>query len=109
MGNAAAPNIANLAHVLHLLRYGVDPSVRPSPAIIVPLEHTLDSFLSTLQSARLHPTEPVPLPPLEPITAAGIPTTVAAYHDAERLTCERRRLLGGFLADGGWPITEEAT
>ena len=102
--SAAAPNLTNLTHALHLLRHGVAPDVRPAPAVLVPLERTLDAFLSTLRRAHLDPHQPLPLPGLAPLTAAGIPTVApAVYAAADEATCRRRALLAGFLIDDGWP------
>lgn len=108
--SAAAPNLTNLAQALHLLRHGVAPEVRPAPAVLVPLERTLDAFLSTLRRAHLDPAEPLPLPALAPLTEAGIPTvTSAAYTDADEPTRRRRALLAGFLTDDGWPRDQQTT
>lgn len=108
--SAAAPNLTNLTQALHLLRHGVAPEVRPAPAVLIPLERTLDAFLSTLRRAHLDPAEPLRPPALAPVTAAGIPTVGAAvYADGEEPTHHRRALLAGFLADDGWPAHQEST
>lgn len=108
--SAAAPNLTNLTQALHLLRHGVAPEVRPAPAVLVPLERTLDAFLSTLRSAHLDPAEPLPLPALTPLADAGIPTVGATlYVGAEEPTHDCRALLAGFLADDGWPAHQEST
>jgi len=101
---AAAPNLTNLAQALHLLRHGVAPEVRPAPAALIPLERTLDAFLSTLRQAHLDPALPLALPSLTPLTDSGIPTVGAAvYAGADEPTRRRRALLAGFLRDDGWP------
>lgn len=106
--SAAAPNLSNLVQALHLLQHGVAADVRPPPAVLVPLVRTLDSFLSTLQSAHLDPGEPIPLPELEPVRNAGIPTVADdQYETAREPTRQRRSLLAGLLADDGWPADKE--
>jgi len=105
--SAAAPNLTNLTQALHLLCHGVAPAVRPAPAVLVPLERTLDAFLSTLRSAHLDPAEPLPPPALTPLADAGIPTVEAAlYAGADEPTEHRRALLAGLLADDGWPVRQ---
>src|SRR3546814_18898907 len=76
--SAAAPNLTNLTQALHLLRHGVAPDVRPAPAVLVPLERTLDAFLSTLRRAHLDAAEPLPVPALAPLIDVGLPTVGAA-------------------------------
>ncbi|MFP5489094.1 MAG: ion channel [Acidimicrobiia bacterium] len=108
--SAAAPNLTNLTQALHLLRHGVAPDVRPAPAVLVPLERTLDAFLSTLRRAHLDPAEPLPVPALAPLTDVGIPTVGGAvYAGADEATRRRRGLLAGFLRDDGWPTQPTRT
>lgn len=100
--NAAAPNITNLSQALFLLRFHVDGAVRPPPALLVPLDRTIESFLATLRSAHLRPGEPVPLPSPEGIAAAGIPVAESTDPEAAATRQERQRLLGALLRDDGW-------
>jgi hypothetical protein len=100
---AMAPNIAVLDEVLTLLE-GVAPEQRPDPVAIYPLRGAIDRLLATLSEAHLEPErDPPPLPDLETLQAAGIPTV-----DAETFRCSlevatyRRRLLFGLVEKEGW-------
>lgn len=105
--NSAPPNIVNLCQALHLLAWGVDPSVRLPTPIHGPLERTLDAFLDTSGERRLSPAEPLELEPLEELRGLGVPTVAdAEYADAEPPTRRRRSLLAGLLVDDGWRITD---
>ena len=104
--NSAPPNVANLAQVLHLLAWGVDPSVRMQTAFHRPLEHALDAFLDTLGESRLPPADPLAAEPLEDLRCIGVPTvTDGQYAEADEPTRRRRSLLAGLLVDDGWPAT----
>lgn len=104
--DAAAPNVTSLAQAVHLLRYGVSEEVRLTPVVVKRLERSIDAFLDTLGRAHLDPAEPVPLPELEPLRDAGVPTVPdAEYQSSAGLTEGRRALLAGLLIDDGWPTT----
>ncbi|HSM67911.1 MAG TPA: potassium channel family protein, partial [Ilumatobacteraceae bacterium] len=72
--NSAAPNVANLAQVLHVLDHGVDPSVRMRASIQRPLERALDAYLDTLGENRVSTEEPLEPQPLDRISELGVPT-----------------------------------
>lgn len=101
--SAAAPNIANLSQALHLFRHGVRPGHRPSSPVLEPLEQAVDSFLATLHGAHLRPTTPIPAPDLDAVRATGISVVDADSYERADAGAERRALLGGLLANGGWP------
>ncbi len=101
--NSAPPNLVNLAQAMHLLAWGVDPSIRMSESIHRPLERALDAFLDTLGDSRLPPADPIPPEPLDELRCIGVPTVSDAdYPDGEEPTRRRRSLLAGLLLDDGW-------
>jgi len=107
--SAAAPNLTNLAQALHLLRYGTEPPATVDSAVIVPLERSIDAFLSTLRSAHVEPADPLPLPHVDGLRDAGIPTATDDHYNAgEGPTRHRRALLAGMLADDGWSASDIA-
>ena len=103
---ASAPNVANLAQSLHLLAHGVDPAVRPPTVMHEPLQRAIDAYLQTVQEAHFEPSAPpVPLAPIEPIRALGIPTVGDdEYRSIADATYDRRALLAALLEDDGWPV-----
>jgi hypothetical protein len=101
--NSAAPNVANLAQVLHLLDHGVDPSVRIPASIQRPLERALDDYLATLGENRITEEQPIAPASLDRIRELGVPTvTDCEYVDGERPTRRRRALAAGLLVADGW-------
>lgn len=101
---AAGVTIARLDEALTILRFGVAPEARPHALVVDSARTSVAAFLSTLSSAQIGPAgELPPLPSLEPLRRAGVPTVsdeefATACADLER----RRRLLRGFLEDDGW-------
>lgn len=102
--SAAAPNMTTLAQGLELLRYAVAPAAQPDAAAIDPVDRALDGFLDTLATAYISPEqEPLALPDISHLRAAGIPTVNDDdYLAATAGTKRRRQLLAAFLADDGW-------
>lgn len=101
---AAAPMIARLDEIVTLLRCALREPDRPDPYVTRPLHEALTQFLDTLGSAFVDaaPVGP-PLPPLDRIRAAGLPTvsdeefaTALQRHD------QRRRLLLALVHNDGW-------
>jgi hypothetical protein len=104
--NSAAPNVANLAQALHVLSFGVDPSVRVRESVRCPLERALDAFLDTLGESRLPPADPLEPEPLDTSRRLGVPTVDdAEYNAAVQATRRRRSLVAGMLVDDGWPAS----
>ncbi|MBW3658485.1 MAG: potassium channel family protein [Actinobacteria bacterium] len=101
---AAAPSIATLDEAMTLVRFGLAPEARPHPMVLDSTRTSVASFLSTLSSGHIEPaTTAPPLPLLQPLRDAGIPTVAdeefgAACADLRH----RRQLLLGFVHDDGW-------
>ena len=103
---AAAPSLRALSDALLLLQHGVAPDVRLSPAAVVPLDRSLDTYLGTLAGAFVHPLdEPLPAPSRAALRDAGIPLADdSAWSQAVAGHRERRRLIAGLLHEDGWEL-----
>lgn len=101
---AAATSIATLDEALTLLRFGVVADARPHGLVLDGTRTAVASFLSTLSSGRIAAAaSPPPLPLLQPLRDAGIPTVDEEEFGAACAGLrERRRLLLGFVQDDGW-------
>jgi hypothetical protein len=100
---ALAPSIAALDEALTLLEASAVEQ-RPDPVAVYPLREAIERFLSTLQKAHLEPkSQPPPLPSLDRLRDAGVPTTDDGElrRIVEKLS-KRRRLLLGLVEQEGW-------
>ncbi|MCA1776815.1 MAG: hypothetical protein LC676_14755 [Loktanella sp.] len=89
---------------LTLMRFGVPPEYRPSPAVIQSARSAVQSFLETLPTAFIDPApEAPPAPDFASLSQAGIPTLPHEQflEDLDALS-ERRRQLLGLMKNDGW-------
>jgi hypothetical protein len=94
---------------LTLLRYGVEPEVRPDVAAVSSARATVDSFLETLEAAFI-PAAPVqpPAPDLDRLRKAGVPTVDPHDFDSAVAGLDgRRRSLLGLVRNDGWSWWKE--
>jgi hypothetical protein len=112
-GDAAAVAVAVLDEALTLIRFGVSGSARLDPALLKSAQSGVGSYLSTLNSAFIEPSDHLPPPPdLGRLRDAGIPTVSDEDFAAALAGLEerRRKLLGMIDADAWeWPPVEEAS
>jgi hypothetical protein len=97
-------SVVVLDDAVTLLRHGVAARARPDPATIEAMSRTVGAFLDTVGTESLAGgVEPLPLPDLGLLRAAGIPTVSDAdFHAAIAGDGRRRRQLAGLLAHDGW-------
>lgn len=102
---AAAPTIAVLDEMVTLLQFGVAAEARLPASTTAPLRAVLTQFLDTLRSAFITPADELPpIPSLDRLRAAGIPTVDDEAFAAHLVDInERRRLLAGLVRNDGWP------
>lgn len=101
---AAAVAVSRLEEALTLMAYGVAEEARPHRLPLRSARNGVGSLLSALTAGHIAPSSAAPpLPTLEPLRRAGIPTV--SDEEFSRV-CEtnrrRRQLLCGFLEDDGW-------
>ena len=105
--------VAALDQAVLLWRYGVAAHARPEHAALHGLRKAIDAYLDTRKFAQVDAREEPEdqseeelaprLPPLESLTAAGIPTVAPEeYHRAARQDARHRRLLDALIQHEGW-------
>ncbi|MGF1494677.1 MAG: ion channel [Microcoleaceae cyanobacterium] len=101
---ALALSIVALDEALTLIKYGIPPSSQPDLAAVETLRRVIAGFLKTLHSVHIEPRTPAPpLPALELLKRAGIPTV--SYKEFEQSTQQitrRRQLLLALVQNDGW-------
>lgn len=110
--DASAMAVAVFDDALALLRFGVPEEHRPNTALIEDARSSTQDYLHTLDNAFINPAdEPPPLPDLDRLRDAGIPTKsdeefTNAIEDYEKRRC---RLLAMVEADAWYwpPIKDE--
>jgi hypothetical protein len=103
----SAPAVVILDDALTILRYGIQETYRPPPALLQSARNTVQTYLKTLKSAAIYPADCLPPPPdLEPLRRAGLPV-VSDAEFARSLDdlAQRRRLLLGLVQSNNfrWP------
>ena len=95
---------ALLYEALTLMRFGVPAEHRPSAAVLRSARASVQSFLSTLPSAFIHPAPKAPPEPdLAAVSKVGIPTVPPdQFGNALNGLDERRRSLLGLVRYDGW-------
>nr|WP_235927172.1 potassium channel family protein [Gloeocapsopsis dulcis] len=93
----SAPAVAILDDALTILKYGLQESYRPAPALLKSAREAVHTYLKTLASASIYPANHLPpAPDLAPLRQAGIP--VVSDEEFARslndLTHRRKLLLG---------------
>jgi hypothetical protein len=102
---AVAPAIATIDELLTLLHHGVAPSARLPLLVTEPLRRTISELLATLEAAFIHAAaQPPPLPCLQQLRDAGVPTVDdETFQAALEHLSQRRQLLLGLVQADGWP------
>lgn len=104
-----SPTVATalLDETLTIMRFGIPAEHRPTVAVLHAARSSVAAYLETLDSAFIEPAdETPPLPDLDALRTAGIPTVDdPEFADAvEGLRTRRRKLMGLLLSDGwNWP------
>lgn len=89
--------VAILDDTLTILRYGLQKSYRPAPALLTSARSTVHTYLKTLASASIYPADHVPpAPDLTSLRQAGIPVVSDEEfaRSLDDLTHRRKLLLG---------------
>ncbi|TYL37637.1 hypothetical protein CV102_16500 [Natronococcus pandeyae] len=107
---ASAMAVPIFDEALTLFRYGVEEDAQLNPALVENARSSTDSYLDTLETAFIEPSDEVPPPPdLDRLREEEIPTVDdEEFEDAlEELTHRRKNLLGVVRADAWrWPSIE---
>ena len=105
---ASAVAVAVLDEALTVLLHGVPEEHRPNAVVLAGARSSVESYLRTLHSAFIQPSERTPPPPdLGRLRARGVPTVSdAAFAEALEALEERRRKLLGMLEADAWPWPE---
>jgi hypothetical protein len=93
----SAPAVAILDDTLTILRYGLQESYRPAPALLKSARSTVHNYLKTLASASIYPADQAPpTPNLASLRQAGIPVVSDEefMESLDDLTHRRKLLLG---------------
>ncbi|MBW3631608.1 MAG: potassium channel family protein [Chloroflexi bacterium] len=101
---STAVAVAVLDEAVTMMAAGVDAHARPSRAVLRSVRGSVEDYLETLSggSVRWADADP-PLPDLEDVRIAGIPTVGDAEYHAEREQArDRRRKLRGLVESDGW-------
>ncbi len=101
---AAALRLAALDEALTILEHGVDEGFLLNRGTFYPARRTITSFLDTLATAFIEPTEEAPPPPsLDPLREQGIPVVdEAVFRMRVAQVVDRRRLLLALVENDGW-------
>jgi hypothetical protein len=101
---AAAVAVAVLDEALTLLAHGVAEYTRPDRTAMSVAREGVGSLLAALSSGHIAAAEEAPpVPDLEPLRRAGIPTVSdEAFARACEERRDRRKLLYGFIRDDSW-------
>lgn len=89
--------VAILDDTLTILKYGLQESYRPAPALLKSARSTVQTYLKTLASASIYPADHAPpAPDLTPLRQAGIPVVSDEEfaRSLDDLTHRRKLLLG---------------
>lgn len=101
---STAVAVAVLDDAVTVLASGVAPHARPSRAVLRSVRGSVEGYLETLSGGpvRWADAEP-PLPNLDDVRLAGIPTVDDTEYQAEREPArDRRRKLRGLVESDGW-------
>lgn len=83
---------------LTLLEYGVAPEHRPDPLILRGVRHGIEQLADSVMVNLKRPPEPPPIPSLDALRAAGVPTVDdQAFREAVQNLENRRATLRGLL------------
>lgn len=101
---STALSLAALDEALTLLQYGIAPSFQFDRAALSAARRALAAFYKTLYSAYLEPaTNEPPLPSLEMLRTAGIPTVSDwEFVKSTKHINQRRRFLLALIRNDGW-------
>ncbi|HEV7348880.1 potassium channel family protein [Telluribacter sp.] len=96
--------VAILDDALTLIEFGVEEKFHPPRTILNSARKSIDSYLTTLQSAFIQVAdEEPPRPDLASISKQGIPTIPEReFHQKFKDLTERRKLLLGNINNGAW-------
>lgn len=108
-GSAVELSLAILHETVILLRFGVAREARPAEAVLVPVERAIADFADAIRPEIRLLTDgpPPPLPDLEDLREAGVPTAdEATFRRAAAERAELRRLLCALVCDARWEWSE---
>ncbi|GAB3174701.1 potassium channel family protein [Telluribacter humicola] len=96
--------VAILDDALSLIELGVDEKYHPPQTILSSTRKSVDSFLTTLQSAFIQTADEEPQrPDLGRLREAGLPVVdEKQFEDRMANLTQRRKLLLGFINNGAW-------
>ncbi|MGK7397513.1 MAG: potassium channel family protein [Candidatus Cyclobacteriaceae bacterium M3_2C_046] len=101
-------NISNLDEAMTILLYCVPEENRPHSQDYIPLRKSISTYLKTLNSAYISPSEKHPPPPdISKLKEAGVPLidNKALITENDELII-RRKMLRALLEDDGWSWEE---
>lgn len=101
---ATAPSIAVLDEALTIIEYGLKEECRLNRAILNPIRRTIWELLKTVRVDIVESiSETPPIPSLDRLRSAGIPTVSDKdFRSAVDGIAERRKSLRGFVQNDGW-------
>jgi hypothetical protein len=107
---ASAISAAILDETLTLVRYGVDPDIRPSPILVKNARSASENYIETLRESFAHKADETPRQPdIDRLREVGIPTVSDSEfaESVDKLSTRRRSLLGIVYGDmWHWPPVE---
>ncbi|MEC4985671.1 MAG: potassium channel family protein [Oscillatoria sp. PMC 1068.18] len=97
-------SLVALDEAMTLLEYGLPKSYHPDRSALGTARRANAAYLNTLKSAYFKPSDrDPPLPDLESLRLAGMPTvTDEEFHEATKKLKKRRRMLLALLENDGW-------